>query len=462
MRRFAFLVALAFAIYLPALRGPFFWDDDELVYQNPDVTAPGGILHVWANGAASEYTPVATASYWFEWGLWKRHTLGYHVDNVLLHALAAFLIWLVLEQLKIPGASAAAVLFLAHPLCVESVAWISERRNVLSLVFYLGAVLFYMRFEAAGARRDYAAVLALFTAALLTKATVVILPMALLLLVWWRRGRIGRKDLARVAPLFLLALAGGAVRIWFEMHRATNSGTLADSTLAARAGTAVQAIGFYAAKVVWPVNLCLIYPRLTGAAAIGAAALLVLCRWRGARFAVLYFLLALAPALGLVRMAYQQHADVADHFAYMALIAPVALAGAGAARWGRLGLVLAGVTAAVLMGFTVQRAWYFGHPDELWQLTARQNPAAWTAHEHVAIARYERRDFSGAAGEFQRSLELHPGNYRAWFNLGTSWHLLGRYPEAAAAYAQVLALRPGLAQAVQRLEACRRRLPLAP
>ena len=468
LRGFGLLLLLALAIYLPALRGPFFWDDDELVYQNQDVVSPAGVMHVWWNTAASEYTPLATVSYWFEWGLWKRATLGYHLDNVLLHAVNAFLVWLVLLRLKIPGAFLAAVLFLVHPVCVESVAWISERRNVLSMAFYLLAILGYLRFQTEGRNRDYWLALALFGAALLSKATVVILPVTLLLIVWWVNGRVGRKDVLRMAPLFGLSLVAGALRIWFEFQRGMNAGTLPDSSFAGRAVAASQAVWFYLGEVFWPVHLSLIYPRLAGSpilAAIGAAglaaALLVLFSKRSGwgrpyLLALCYFLLAIGPALGLLKMAYLQHADVSDHFAYMALIAPLALVAAGASRWGSTGRTLLAAACLVFAGLTLQRSWFFGHPEELWRLTIRQNPPAWTAHEHLAIARYERADIPGAIDGFQRSLELHPSNFRAWFNLGTMRHLQGRYPEAAAAYAQALALNPALVQARERLEACRR------
>jgi protein O-mannosyl-transferase len=458
---------VALLLYSPALRGPFFWDDEELVYQNPDVVTRGGIVHVWYNTRASEYTPVATASYWFEWGWWQGRTVGYHVDNVLLHALNAALLWLVLSQLEIPGALIAALLFLVHPIAVESVAWIAERRNVLSTAFFLGSLASYLECQRAGNRRWYAAAVALLVFALLTKATVVVMPVLLLLLAWWRNGGVSRRDVTAIAPFAVLALVAGLVRIWFEQHRAMGSIDLQALTWAKRVSNAGVAIWFYIGKMLWPADLTLIYPRLsaspwTAGVAVVAIAVLVAVlivgrrTWsRGPSIATAYLLVALAPSLGLVNMSYLQHSNVADHFAYLALLSAAALAGAALARLRRLGWALGLTAVLALSAVTVSRAWYFGHPDELWRLTATQNPEAWTAHEHIALSLYHGSNIAAAAEEFRRSLAIHPANYRAWFNLGTMLHLQERFEEAAAAYTRALALQPDLTVARRRLDACR-------
>ncbi len=471
-RRIAMLVLLGLLVYLPAFRGPFFWDDEEQVSQNPDVIQPFGILNTWLNTQASEYVPLTTTSYWFEWGWWHGATTGYHIDNVLLHGLNAGLLWLVLRRLRVGGSFIGSLLFLLHPVCVESVAWIAERRNVLTLMFGLLATLAYLQAEETGSRRSYYGALILFCAALLSKATIVMLPPVLLLSAWWLRGRFTLADLRRVTPFFALSLAAALVRIWFERRRAMGSIDLRDFTLARRAETATEAVWFYVGKVLYPFNLTLIYPRFSGSLGFavmacigiaGAVIILALVQKSWARpfvFAAAYFALMLVPALGLFDIAYMQHANVADHFQYLALIGPVALIGAGAARWPRLGLPVGTVICVVFVGLTASRAWYFGHPDELWRLTIKQNPAAWTAHEHLGIALYEKSEISAAAQEFERSVALRPQNFRAWFNLGTMLHLESRYDDAIAAYTRALDLRPDLVVARSRIEACRQKKTL--
>ena len=470
-RRAVFLFVVAFVIYLPALRGPFFWDDDELVYLNADVVQMRGPVHVWYNTEASDYAPLSTISYWFEWGLWKRATLGYHVDNVLLHALNALLLWLVLERLTIPGAFLGAVLFLVHPVCVESVAWISERRNVLSMAWYLSALLAYVEFIGTNNRRYWYTALVLFAAGLFSKAAIVILPIVLLLLVWWVHRRLEKADLWRVAPFAVLSLIVGMVRMWFERNRAMGNIDLHDFTWSRRLTTAGEAVWFYLGKALWPSNLTLIYPRftespqlafLTVAALSVAVGLMVIGmrrrRGRSLAFASSYFVLALLPSLGLANMSYMQHANVADHLEYLALAAPLALLAAVLAKRPRVGIPIAAAIVLVLGAVAARRAWYFGHPDELWQLTARQNPYAWTAHEHIALHLYEKANLTGAADAFKRSLELHPANYRAWFNLATMDQLQGRWADAIDAYSQALARRPTLDVARARINECQRHL----
>jgi hypothetical protein len=462
------LLLLAAVVYAPSLNGPFFWDDDELLYQNPDVIHPGGILHVWVNNRSSDYTPLATASYWIEWGFWKRWTLGYHAVNVLLHGFAACLLWLVLRHLGLPGAFLAALMFDAHPVCVESVAWISERRNTLSMCFYLGSILAFLNYLETETPKHYRLALGLYAAALLCKGSVVVQPLVLLLVVWWLgRGRIVREDFSRIVPFGGLALAMGVVTIWFQHHRAMGSIDSSGLTFARRLTVASQAVWFYLAKAWFPFQLNLIYPALPAlpfraellALPAVAGAWLILFRaragWgRSLLFAFSYFVLALLPALGLIKMAYSQHAPVADHFQYLALIGPVALTAAGIQKLGRFRFAGGPVAVLVLACFTLTRSWYFGHPNELWQLTARDNPEAWTAHEHIGIARYEAGDLVSAERAFELSVKVRPPNYRAWFNLGVIRAQRGDCRDATGAFHRAAMLRPEFQEARKRAQAC--------
>jgi tetratricopeptide (TPR) repeat protein len=220
---------------------------------------------------------------------------------------------------------------------------------------------------------------------------------------------------------------------------------------------------FYLTKTLLPVNVSLIYPRVTvslvvaGVCSLGWLAIAGIAWWKRASwgrslgFGAGYFLLALLPALGLIPMAYVQHSNVADHFAYLGMVAPIVGAAALGAvllrsvpgiRFG--GTVVVAVAIVLLACGSVQRAWCFGHPEQLWRVTIAQNPAAWTAHEHLAIALYERHEVAPAAAEFRRSVELHPSNYRAWFNLGVMLRMQGREQEAAKMFGAAVALRPEL------------------
>ena len=221
------IILITVLVYVPALRGGFIWDDDFYVTKNQALTSLEGLSRIWFElGATPQYYPLVHTSFWIEYHLWGLAPFGYHLVNVLLHAASAVLVWRILHHLGVPGAWWAAAIFAIHPVQVESVAWITERKNVLSGVFYLAAVWTYLRFrsleEAApavgGRRRFYLWTAALFVCALLSKTVTCTLPAALLLIVWWKRGRIGRRDLLPLLPLLVVGVVFGLVTAWMEKH----------------------------------------------------------------------------------------------------------------------------------------------------------------------------------------------------------------------------------------------------
>ena len=143
------LMLITFLAYLPVWRAGFIWDDDSMLTANPLIRLENGLYYFWFTTAANDYFPLTFTSLWVEWRLWGANAMGYHVTNVLLHGLGAVLLWRVLARLKIPGAWWAALLFGLHPVGVASVAWIAERKNTLSLVFYLSSILAYLRIDSA-------------------------------------------------------------------------------------------------------------------------------------------------------------------------------------------------------------------------------------------------------------------------------------------------------------------------
>jgi len=176
----ALIFLLAFAVYWPALRGQFVWDDLLLVDKNPLVKGEAGLRSIWFQADF----PLTTLAFWVQWLMWGKNPAGYHIVNVLLHALNAVLVWRVLARLRIPGAWIAGMIFAAHPVCVASVAWISELKNTLSLGFFLLSFWFYLKFDRQtvdgkvnqGANLWYWLSLAAFLLALLSKTSTVMLP----------------------------------------------------------------------------------------------------------------------------------------------------------------------------------------------------------------------------------------------------------------------------------------------
>jgi protein O-mannosyl-transferase len=223
----AVIIVITLVAYVPAMRGGWIWDDDSYVTQNPTLTTGGGLKQIWLEPRSiPQYYPLVHTTFWIEHQLWGLNPFGYHAVNVLLHVINALLLWTILRRLSVPGAWFAACLFAVHPVHVESVAWVTERKNVLSAMFYLCAMLAYLPFclpdeherHEAWSWRRYVAVSALLVCALLSKTVACTFPAAVLLIAWWKRGgRITwRRDVAPLAPMFLIGLAFGLTTAWLE------------------------------------------------------------------------------------------------------------------------------------------------------------------------------------------------------------------------------------------------------
>ncbi|MFZ1219328.1 MAG: glycosyltransferase family 39 protein, partial [Chthoniobacterales bacterium] len=223
------LVVLTVIAYLPALHGGFLWDDDMYVSKNVLLTASDGLRRIWFSfDSPSQYFPLTYTTFRIERALWDLDTFGYHLVNVLLHSANALLVWRLLVRLKIPGAWLAAGIFALHPVQVESVAWITERKNVLMGVFFLGALHAWLTFleeKTKNRQRFYALALVLCALALFAKATACTLPAALLLILWLQKRPITRERILQVVPFAGLSLLMGLVVVWWERyHQGTRGG----------------------------------------------------------------------------------------------------------------------------------------------------------------------------------------------------------------------------------------------
>ncbi len=260
-----FLVVMTFAAYHPAWNGKPIWDDAGHITR-PELRSLHGLIRIWVHpGATQQYYPVVHSVFWLEYSLWGDKTFGYHLLNILLHVFSAFLLVKILRRLRIPGAWLAAAIFALHPLQVESVAWISELKNTLSGAFFLGSALAYLKFDTERRRRIYAISMMLFILGLLSKSVIALLPVSLLVIFWWKRGRLRwKQDVAPLLPFFLLGIASGLFTAWMERtYVISEAGDEFRFSLIERCLIAGRAIWFYLGKLLWPVNLVFIYPRWT-------------------------------------------------------------------------------------------------------------------------------------------------------------------------------------------------------
>ncbi len=464
------LVGLVLVAYFPALNGALLWDDAGHVTR-PDLRTLGGLWRIWFEfGATQQYYPVLHSAFWMEHRLWGDATLGYHLINVVLHATAAFLFGLVLRRLEVPGAWFAAFLFALHPVCVESVAWISEQKNTLSAVFYLSAALVYLRFVLKRRARFYVASSLLFLLALLTKTVTASLPAALLVICWWQRGQLEwRRDIRPLLPWFVLGALSGLATAHFERELIGAQGADFDLGWVQRCLLAGRVVWFYFGKLVWPADLVFIYPRWTVDASAGWQWLFPLCaltllgglvRWqrrsRGPLAAVLLFGGTLFPVLGFINVFPFLYSYVADHFQYLASLGIFALAAAGltslAARLPRWGAYTGGAALLVTLGtLTWAQSGNYRDVFSLYQATLEKNPACWMAHNNLAIALASAGRVEEAIPHLEKVLRLKPDYAPAENNLGDDLVQVGRAQEAIPHLERALKLHPKYAFAHRNL-----------
>jgi len=237
------------------------WDDDAHITE-AQLRSLAGLGRIWWDlGATQQYYPVLHSAFWIEHRLWGDAMVGYHLTNVFLHGLAAGLVVVVMRRLVLPGAWLGGFLFALHPVAVESVAWISEQKNTLSAVFYLCAGLAYLRFDRTRRPAPYWFALACYGLALLTKTVTATLPAALLVILWWQRGRLSwRRDVCPLLPWLALAVTAGAFTAWVEWTFIGAHGAAFTLSLGQRILIAGRAFWFYLGKLLWPANLSFIYP----------------------------------------------------------------------------------------------------------------------------------------------------------------------------------------------------------
>ena len=457
------LVGLTAGAYIPAMSGGFIWDDDDYVQDNLALRSLAGLGQIWFQpGTTRQYYPLVHTTYWLEYRLWGLDPTGYHVVNVILHALSAVLVWRLLIRLKVPGAWAAAALFALHPVHVESVAWITERKNVLSGAFYLSAAWAYLRCQEVRSPRLYWAALFLFAAALLSKTVTCTLPAALLLVLWWKGQTPMRRTAVALVPFFALGVAMSGVTVWMERHSVGAWGPEWDLSLVERGLIAGRALWFYAAKLLVPLELAFIYPRweidatavwqyVYPAGALGVGGLLWAFRerWgRGGLTGALFFAGTLTPALGFFNFYPMLYSFVADHFQYLASLGLLALVAAGGHRtWTRLGRPAAGpvalAVALALCGLlTWQQGQVYADLETLWRDTLKKNAGAWIAHNNLANILKERGQLDQAIGHYRQALLLKPGSAQIHLNLADAHRARGEPAAAMRHYGRALNAEP--------------------
>jgi len=476
---FATLIA-----YLPALRGGLLWDDDHHI-TTPDLQSLHGLWRIWFDpGATQQYYPLLHSAFWIEHRIWGDSVLGYHLANVLLHATAAFLLLAILRRLSLPGAWLAGFMFALHPICVEAVAWISEQKSTLSGVLYLCSALAWLHFDQTRSKRKYFLATGLFVLALLSKTVTATLPAALLVVLWWKRGRVDwRRDARPLLPWLALGACAGIFTAWMERTSIGAQGPDFALTLAARFLLAGRAICFYAGKLLWPAGLMFTYPRWTFdtrewwqygfpalVVAVAIALALAARRHRGPLAGFLFFAGTLFPVLGFLNVYPFLFSFVADHFQYLAclgIIVPAACGLAMAARRVWPGpsplprICAAAALSAVLGVLTWRQSVMYRDAETLYRTTLARNPASWMARQNLCAMLLRRPGgLAEAIAQCEAALRIRPDYAEAHNNLGSAWaQMPDRLADAIAEFRAALAAKPEFAEAHFNLANALARIP---
>jgi tetratricopeptide (TPR) repeat protein len=466
------------AVYWPALQGRLLWNDADYVTK-PSLQSVHGLFRIWFEpGATEQYYPLLHSAFWIEHRLWGESPLGYHLVTLAWHALSCALFALVLARLGRPSegrrepafpeaaVGLAAALFAFHPVCVESVAWIAEQKNTLSLVFSLGAVLAYLRYEDHRTTGPYALATFLFGCAVLSKSLTAMVAPALLVVIWWRRGRLEwRRDIVPLLPWFAAGAAVGLFTAWDERHFGGAEGLHFDLAGAGRWIVAGRVVWFYLGKLVWLYPLTFFYERWTidpaspvqylGLAGAVAATLIlagVARRRRGPLAVWLLFVVTLFPVMGFLNVYAFVFSFVADHWQYLPMLPVLAgLAALASPFLARLGNHISWAIQGLVIGALAILSWHQAHMysdnETLYSKTLEMNPSAWLAHANLGTLELDAGHPDRAASEFSSALRLVPSYPELHANLADAYVLLNRTPEAIAQYEEAIALRPDYAVA---------------
>jgi tetratricopeptide (TPR) repeat protein len=465
--QFLVLAAAVFLVFSPAFHGDWLWDDDTDITANPLTKSPTGLWAIWFQpGVLLDYYPVKASVQWLEWQLWNDDPLGYHLTNVVLHVVGACLVWKLLAKLGVKFAWLGGLIFAVHPVNVESVAWIAELKNTLSLPPFLLAMCAWIDYDGQRRKRDYFLSLGLFIVAMFCKPTMVTFPVIILLYAWWKRRKIGWSDLQVSLPFFAVSLAVGALTLWIQQDNVTPAETLPTSGLSSRLALGGLSIAFYFFKCVWPMGLLPIYPRWV----VDPPTLVQFWPWplligvigwswtrradwgRHVLLGFGFFLITLLLFAGFTTVAYMRFTLVMDHFLYIPIIGLIGLAMGG---WGWLNermpplrpyvLGVSAIIVGILAFGSYQYASVFVNQEAYWTYTLASNPDAWPAHNNLGEVYRHSGRIAEAKEQYEEALKLNPNYAEAHNNLGIVLAQTGQTDLALAHYHEALRINPNYA-----------------
>jgi tetratricopeptide (TPR) repeat protein len=483
-KRNLFLICLALIVVTLAVYGGvggygFVYDDDQYIVENLHVhrgLTADSVRWAFTTTYAANWHPLTWLSHMLDVQLYGVNPGGHHITNLLLHLANVVLLFLLLVRLTgaVWRSGFVAALFAVHPLHVESVAWVSERKDVLSAFFWILTMWAYARYAERPGVKRYLPVFLLFALGLTAKPMLVTLPFVLLLMDYWPLNRIGagkgQVGLGRLVlektPLFVLSAASSVVT-YFAQQKGGAVNLLAEIPLSTRLANALAAYGAYIAKMFWPGQLAPFYPHpgadlsirlIIGAALLLAAVSVLVFRLRRDRRYLatgwLWYLGTLAPVIGLVQVGDQ---GMADRYTYIPLIGlfimiawgPEVRQGDRATR--RQGERAMAVLAALLIGALAVsarvQAGYWRDTTTLFTHTLKVTSNNYVAHNNLGIGLERKGKIDEAIEHYSEAVKINPNYSFAYNNLGNCLMLKGKTTEAMKAYREAVHVMPGNASA---------------
>jgi len=438
----AVIAAAVAAVFSGSLSNGFTnWDDDDLVLNNEVIReiSPRSLGAMWTEGLAGYQGPLALLSLAVDYRIGGLDPRVYHATALILHVMVCWVLFLLLRRLGLTALEAlfGTLLFGLHPLRVESVAWVSERKDLLCALFFFGAMYFYQGRLNGRSRGAYALCLASFILALASKPMAVTLPLVLLLQDFAARRPWSRALLVEKIPFFLLAAATAAAAWLAQKHAMPPAGV---SDLLSNCLIAVRGTAFYLLKSVWAVRLSAFYPypdrigilepqflvSIVVLALLAAAVILAARRSRTPAFAALFFLITLMPVLKIVPIG---NAAAADRYTYIPSLGLVFLGGLAAGAFVRflreygksahaaLVLVVLGALCATFGLTARERCEVWRDSKTLWRDVITRYPDTALAHYNLGLALREQGDNRGALEHYGRAIEIEPRHAEAHNNI---------------------------------------------
>src|SRR2546422_1711137 len=485
----ALIALVTFAAFLPVLQNQFVdWDDQRNFLDNHHYRGLGWTHLRWMwTTHQGHYIPLTWMTLGLDYLLWGMNPVGYHLTNLLLHAANAVVFFFVVRRLltrALPSPSErghtlalsagfASLVFAIHPLRVESVAWATERRDVLSGLFYLLTILLYLRAREREERGRgwYWLSVAAFVCALFSKSMVVNLPVVLLILDVYPLRRLGgavgwlsesaRRVYVEKIPFVLLAAAASAIALWAQLSHDTMV-SVVQLSAPGRLAVSVYGLSFYLWKTVAPVNLSPLYelppavnpwapPFLLSYGLVVAITALVLALRRplpGLLAAWVAYVVVLLPVLGIFQSGPQ---IAADRYTYLASLGWAILVSAGVlSHWRRRPFLFTGLAACVLFGLgilTWNQVQVWRDSEKLWTHALATYPKSSIAENNLGNVRADQSKLAEAIEHYRQALDINPEHPSAHYNLGNVLAQQGKLAEASEHHRQALRLKPDYAEA---------------